>query len=198
VTTALTREVRSISMWNQSRFRIKRAFWSFLERTFRVFTADGQLIMLVKHPILRFREEFKVYADEAQSVPLLLVKSRQIIAINFTFDVVDIASGQLLGTVQKRGARSIVRDRFLILDPAGTEIGTMEETGPSVLRRLLPLLTSRHRMILHGQEAARMRQIFRLFTKEFEVEVATGQADPRFVLACALLALMSEARREDK
>lgn len=185
-------------MWNQSRFRIKRAFWSFLERTFRVFTADGQLIMLVKHPILRFREEFKVYADEGQTVPLLLVKSRQIIAINYTFDVVDIASGQLLGTVQKRGVRSIVRDKFVILDPTGTQIGTMEETGASILRRFLPILTSRHTMILHGQEAARMRQIFRLFTKEFEVEVASSQADPRFVLACALLALMSEARREDK
>jgi len=185
-------------MWNQSRFRIKRAFWSFLERTFRVFTADGQLIMLVKHPILRFREEFKVYADEGQTVPLLLVKSRQIIAINYTFDVIDIASGQLLGTVQKRGVRSIVRDRFVILDPTGTQIGTMEETGASILRHFLPILTSRHSMILHGQEAARMRQIFRLFTKEFEVEVASSQVDPRFVLACALLALMSEARREDK
>jgi hypothetical protein len=153
--------------------------------------------MVVKHPVLRFREEFKVFADEAQSVPMLLVKSRQIIAINFTFDVIDIASGQALGTVQKRGVRSILRDKFLILDPAGNQIGTMEETGASLLRRFFPILTSRHSLVLHGQEAARMRQIFRLFTKEFEVEMASSQADPRFVLACALLALMSEARRED-
>ena len=184
-------------MWSQSRFRIKRAFWSFFERTFRVSTLDGQLIMLVKHPILRFREEFTVFADEARQQPLLLVKSRQIIAINFTFDIVDIASGQPLGSVQKRGVRSLLRDKFLILDPGGEQIGTMEETGASVLRRFLPILTSRHGLVLNGQEAARMRQIFRLFTKEFEVELASGTADPRFVLACALLALMSEARRED-
>jgi hypothetical protein len=197
VSTALVREVRSISMWSQTRFRIKRAFWSFFERTFRVFTLDGQLIMLVKHPLLRFREQFTVYADEAQTVPMLLVQARQVIAINFTFDVIDIASGRPLGTVQKRGMRSLMRDKFLILDPGGNQIGTMEESGASVLRRLFPILLSRHSLMLHGQEVARMRQLFRIFTKEFEVELASGQADPRFVLACALLALMSEARRED-
>ena len=197
VSTALTREVRSISIANQSRFRIKRAFWSFFERTFRVSTLDGQLVMLVKHPIMRFREEFTVYADEEQTVPLLLVKSRQIIAINFTFDIVDIASGQVLGSVQKRGVRSLIRDAFLILDPAGAQIGTMEETGASILRRFLPILTSRHSVVLRGVEAARMRQIFRFFIKEFEIEIASGVSEPRFVLACALLALMAEARRED-
>jgi hypothetical protein len=198
VSTELTREVRSISMWSQSRYRIKRRFWSVLERTFRVSTLDGQLIMLVKHPILRFREEFVVFGDDAQTVPLLRIKARQIIAINFVFDIVDANSGMLLGAVQKRGVRSILRDRFLILDPAGNEIGMMEEQGASILRRFLPILTSRHSIVLHGREAGRMRQIFRFFTKEFEVEIAPDQADPRFILACALLALIAEARREDK
>jgi hypothetical protein len=184
-------------MWSQSRYRIKRRFWSVFERIFRVMTLDGQLIMLVKHPVLRLREEFMVYADEGASVPLLRVKSRQLIAINFTFDIVDAATGAPLGSVQKRGVRSLLRDKFLILDPAGNEIGMMEEQGASILRRFLPILTSRHSIFLNGQEAARMRQIFRLFTKEFEVEIAPGQTDPRFVLACALLALMAEARRED-
>ena len=184
-------------MWSQSRYRIKRPLFSFFERTFRVVTLDGQLIMLVKHPLLRLREEFVVFADEAQSRPLLVVKSRQIIAINFTFDIVDAANGHLLGTVQKRGMRSLVRDKFLILDPGGNEIGAMEETGASILRRFLPILTSRHSVVVHGQEVARMRQIFRFFTKEFEVEMAPGPADPRFILACALLAVMAEARRED-
>jgi hypothetical protein len=184
-------------MWSQSRYRIKRPLFSFFERTFRVLTLDGQLIMLVKHPLLRLREEFVVFGDEAQTMPLLVVKSRQIIAINFTFDIVDAATGHSLGTVQKRGMRSLVRDRFIILDPGGNEIGMMEESGASILRRFFPILTSRHGMILHGQEVARMRQIFRFFTKEFEVEMVPSAADPRFILACALLAVMAEARRED-
>lgn len=190
--------MRSISLWSQSRYRIRRRFWSFLERTFRVMTMDGQLIMLVRHPVLRLREEFVVYGDEEQAVPLLRVKSRQFIAINFVYDIEDAATGARLGSVEKRGVRSLVRDRFLILDPDGNEIGMMEEQGASILRRFFPFLTSQHSVFLRGQEAARMHQIFRVFTKEFEVELAPGLADPRFVLACALLALMAESRRDDR
>jgi len=198
MTTALSREVHNVSLLNQSRYRIKRRFWSFMERIFRVWTLDGQLIMMVKHPVLKLREEFTVWADEGMTQPLLLVKSRQVVAINFSFDVTDATSGALLGTVQKRGLKSLVRDKFLILDPAGAEIGYMEEQGASILRRIFPWLTSKHSIFIGGQEAARVRQKFRFFTKEFEVDMTPGAVDPRFVLTCALLALMAEARREDR
>lgn len=194
---ALTREVGSVSLTNQSRYTIKRNFWSFFERIFRVLTPDGQIIMFVKHPILRLREEFKVFADEAQTRPLLTVKSRQVIAINFSYEVVDDATGQVLGTVQKRGLKSILRDKFLILDPAGNEVGYMEEQGASIMRRLFPFLTSKHAIFMQGGQVAFVHQRFRFFNKEFDVEMTPRGVDPRFVLACALLALIAEARRED-
>jgi hypothetical protein len=197
VTTALSREVQSVSLATQSRYRIKRPFWSFFERTFRVFTPDGQLIMLVKHPIWRLREEFTVYADEARTQPLLLVKSRQMIAINFSFDVTKTSTGDLLGTVQKRGLRSLLRDKFIILDPTGSEIGYAEEQGASILRRFFPFLTSKHAIVIGSRQVAFIRQIFRFFIREFEVEMSPGEVDPHFVLAVALLALMAEARREE-
>jgi hypothetical protein len=192
----LVRQVDTVSLATQPRYRIKRRFWSVFERTFRVFTSDGQLMMLVKHPVFRLREEFTVFGDEAQTRPLLLVKSRQVVAINFCFDVVDAENQEFLGTVQKRGFRSIVRDKFLILDRAGNEIGYSEEQGASILRRFIPLLTSKHAIFINGQRVAYIRQIFRFFTKEFEVTIMPGTIDTRFVLTCALLALMAEARRE--
>src|SRR6185437_1199704 len=70
----LQRQVEGVGLQTQTKYTIKRRFWSFLERIFRVYTADGQLIMFVKHPLLKLREEFQVYGDEAQTRPLLLVK----------------------------------------------------------------------------------------------------------------------------
>jgi hypothetical protein len=195
--TELVRGVEQVSLTSQSRYLIKRPFWSFMERTFRVFTPDGQLIMLVRHPILRLREEFTIWADEAKTRPVLHVKSRQVIAINFCYDVVDPTTGTRLGTVQKRGLRSILRDTFLILDADGVEIGTMEEQGAAILRRLFPWLTSKHAIKVRGQQVAWIQQVFRFFTKEFEVDLQPSDLDRRFVMACALLALMAEARRED-
>ena len=193
----LIRSVGDVSLTTQSHYIIRRKFWSVFERVFRVFTGDGQLIMYIQHPLLKLREEFMVYADEAKTRPLLLVKSRQVIAINFSYDVSDAQNGRLLGSVQKKGLRSIVRDKFIIFDPMGTEVGYAEEQGAALLRRLFPLLTSKHAIFVGGQQVAYIRQLFRFFTKEFEVDTQPTSVDPRFVLAVALLALIAEARRED-
>lgn len=193
----LVRQVGSVGLQTQSQYTIKRNFWSFFERIFRVLTPDGQVIMFVKHPLLKLREEFQVFADEAQTRPLLRVKSKQVIAINFSYEVSDTATGEVLGVVQKKGLKSIIRDKFLILDAAGREVGHMEEQGASLARRFIPLLTSKHAIFIGGQQVAFIKQRFRFFIKEFDVEMSPGGADPRFVLACALLALIAEARRED-
>jgi hypothetical protein len=74
--------------------------------------------------------------------PLLRVKSRQVVALNFAYDVSDAETGELLGAVHKQGLRSLVRDRFVLLDPSGAEIGYAEEQGAALLRRLFPLLRS--------------------------------------------------------
>lgn len=197
MSTALSREVGGVSLVTQSHYIIRRKFWSFLERVFRVFTGDGQLIMYIQHPLLKLREEFMVYADEAKTRPLLKVKSRQVIAINFSYDVSDAVTGDLLGSVQKKGLRSIVRDRFIIFDPLGVEIGYAEEQGASLLRRFFPILTSKHAIFVGDQQVAFIKQKFRWFTKEFAVDLRPTSVDPRFVLAVALLALIAEARRED-
>lgn len=197
MSTELVREVAGVSLVNQSHYVIKRKFWSFFERIFRVWTRDGQLIMYIKHPLLKLREEFIVYADEAQTRPLLRVKSKQVIAINFSYDITDANTGQLFGSVQKKGLKSIIRDKFILLDENGQEIGYAEEQGASIMRRVFPWLTSKHAIFVDGHQAAFIKQKFRFFTKEFEVDLQPSRLDPKFVLAVALLALIAEARRED-
>lgn len=198
MSTELVREVAGVSLATQRHYVVKRKFWSFLERVFRVWTGDGQLIMYIKHPLLKLREEFVVYEDEAQTRPMLRIKSRQVIAINFSYDITDATTGALYGSVQKKGLKSIVRDKFTLLDPGGVEIGYAEEQGASLLRRFIPLLTSKHAIFARGAQVAWIQQRFRFFTKEFTVDLQPSELDPKFVLAVALLALIAEARREDR
>lgn len=125
------------------------------------------------------------------------MKSRQVIAINFSYDVIDAQTGEALGTVQKKGLRSLIRDKFIILDARGNEVGYAEEQGASILRRFFPILTSKHAIFVDGQQAAFIKQTFRFFNKEFTVTLSPSRLEPKFVLAVALLALIAEARRED-
>lgn len=198
MSTELVREVAGVSLATQRHYVIKRKFWSIFERVFRVWTGDGQLIMYIKHPVFRLREEFMVYADEAQTRPLLLIKSKQVVAINFSYEVIDAATGRVLGSVQKKGWKSLLRDKFILFDATGTEIGYAEEQGASVLRRFLPILTSKHAIFVDNQQVAFIRQIFRFFTKEFSVDLQPSRLEPQFILAVALLALIAESRREDR
>ncbi len=181
----------------RAHYVIKRDFWSFFERTFRVFADDGRLVMLIRRPLFRLREEFVVHGDAARQQPLLRLRARQVVAFNFAYEISDAASGAVLGAVQKRGLASLVRDRFILFGPDGAEVGHAEELGASLLRRFIPLLPSHHGVFVDGQQVASVDQRFRLFGKEFSVDLVPGRLDPRFVLAVALLAVMAESRRED-
>jgi uncharacterized protein YxjI len=196
MSTELVREVAGVSLATQRHYLIKRKFWSFFERVFRVWTADGQLIMYIKHPLLKLREEFMVYEDEAQTRAMLRVKSKQVIAINFSYEITDATTGAVFGSVRKQGLKSIIRDKFILFDANEQEIGYAEEQGASILRRFFPWLTSKHAIFANGQQVAFIQQKFRFFTKEFLVDLQQSTMDPKFVLAVALLALMAEARRE--
>ncbi|AGP40880.1 hypothetical protein BE04_47340, partial [Sorangium cellulosum] len=179
-------------------YTIKRPFWSLLGRKFHVYAPDGTLVCFVKHPLLKLRQEFTLFADESESQPLLTIRSRQVVALNRCLDVLDARTGERVGTIRSRGLKSIVRDTWDILDPADQPVGLMQEDGAALLRRMFPLLVGKWHIELHQQEVAKVTQVFRFFVKEFTLDLSMnqGRIDARFAIACALLALMAETARE--
>ena len=179
-------------------YTVKRPFWSLLGRKFHVYAPDGSLVAFVKHPLLKLRQEFTIYQDESQTNPMLLIKARQLIGFNICFDVFDSASGQRVGTIRRRGLKSIFRDTFEILDPADQPVGMCEEEGAAILRRIFPILLGKWKIELQGQVVGQIRQVFRFFVKEFTLDMSMNQnrIDPRFAMALAIFALMAESARE--
>lgn len=177
-------------------YRVKRPFWSWLGHRFDVYDASGELVAYVRHPLLRLRDEFVVYADESKTRPLATVKARQIVAFHVVYDVSDPMTGSSLGALRTRGWKSVLRDTWDILAPGDQPVGIVQEEGSSLLRRLFPILLGRWRIEVQGRPVGRIQQIFRFFIKEFALELDPGGMDPRFGIACALLALMAETRRE--
>ena len=181
-------------------YTLKRPFWSLFGRKYHVYSPDGGLVAFVKHPIFRLREEFTIYTDDSEREPLLILRARKLIQWNVCHDVFDAKTGEKTGTLRKRTWKSILRDTWDVLDANDQPAGLMEEDGAAFLRRLFPLLTSKHHIELGGQVVARIRQVFRFFVKEFtlDLSMAQGRIDTRFALACALLCLMAESRRESQ
>src|SRR5580704_15033917 len=177
---------------------IKRPFLSLLCRKYYVYAPDGSLVVFLKHPLMKLRGEFTIYADDTETTPMLVVRARQVIALNMVHDVMDPNTGEKLGSIRSRGLKSIFRDVLDILDANDQPIGLIEETGVAMLRRFIKFLPGRHKIELNGQLVATLRQTFRFFIKEEVLDLSPGgdKLDHRFAVACALLALMKESARE--
>jgi hypothetical protein len=140
-----------------------------------------------------------MYADETESTPLLLVRRRNVVALNTAHDVMDPNTGEKIGGIRSRGLKSIFQDTWDILDVNDQPIGLIEETGLAMLRRLFKFLPLGHKIELHGQLVATLKQKFRFINKEEMLDLSPGgdRLDHRFAVACALLVLMREWASED-
>lgn len=183
-----------------TQYVIKRPVFSVLGRRYYVYAPDGSPVLFLKHPLLKLREEFTMFTDDTESTPLLIVRSRKIVAVNMAHDVIDAASQQTMGSVRSRGMKSLIRDTWDLLDPNDQVIGLMEEEGQAMLRRFLKFLPGRHKIELNGRLVATLKQKFTFFGKEVTLDFSPGgnALDRRLGIACGLLALIKESSREDK
>ncbi|HUJ27357.1 MAG TPA: hypothetical protein VLW85_15135 [Myxococcales bacterium] len=154
----------------------------------------------VEQPWFRLRSEWIIYGDEEMTRPIIAIKNRRWAAINMEHDLFDGQSGQKLGVVRNRGFSSLFRDSWDLLDGEDRPVGEMMEDGLWWLRRVLRFIPGRHRIELGGREVAWLTQEFRLFRRVFNLDLAEvdDPIEPRFAIACSLIAIMADLRREER
>jgi hypothetical protein len=189
----------SLQAFGHPSYTLIRPLFSF-RRIYRVFAPDGSLAAFVEQPWFRWRSELTLYADEEQLQPILVIKSRRFAAVNMEHDLFDAQSGRRLGVLRTRGLKSIFRDTWDILDADERPAGLMIEDGAYFWRRIIKLIPGRHRIELGGRVVAHITQVFHVFVREFELDLAQvdDPIEPRFAIACALLAIMADLRREER
>ena len=189
----------SLDAFPHASYVLVRPLFSW-RRTYRVYTLDGAMVACVDQPWFVLRTELVMYADEAQLRPILVLKNRRIAALNMEHDLFDAGSGQRLGVIRTRGWRSVWRNTWDILDGDERPAGQMLEDGHWFWRRLVRFLPGRHHIELGGREVARIAQRFHFFRREFQLEIlpVDDPIEPRFAIACALIAMMADLRRENR
>ncbi|HEX9605064.1 MAG TPA: hypothetical protein VF973_15030 [Myxococcales bacterium] len=195
---ARARESLPPDLYQQPAYLIVRPLWSLLGRVYRVHAPDGRLAMFVRHPIFRIRDRLILFADEDETIPLLEIRNRSLLSFNMCHDVLDALTGVRLGAVRTRGLSWMWRDAWDVLDPDDRVCGTMQEDTLSLVRRVLRFWPGRHHIEIGGEVVALLAQQFRLFRKVFALQMlpASQNLDPRFLIACALVAVMADVRRE--
>jgi len=182
-------------------YTLKRQVFA-LTGKLRFYNPQEQVVLYVEQKMFRLREDIRVYADESKSQEILLIQARSIIDFNTAYDVMDSVSGQKIGTLRRRGWRSMTRDEWEVLDLNDQVVGSLFEdsVGMALLRRLLlgSLLPQNYDMTIGSTRTADLRQKFTFFGYEMHVDFSMDTnrlLDHRIGLAAATLLAIIEGKQ---
>lgn len=187
-------------LWQQGHYRLRRRVLTLLGAHVDVFNANQQVVMHCHQKAFRLREDIRLHAGGAQGHELLSINARQIIDFSAAYDVVDQTTGEWVGTLQRKGWHSIVRDLWQIVDTTGAVIGQLQEdsTGMALARRFLSNLIPQrfHVVSMHGEYVANLDQHFNPFVYWLDLDIpGRPRIDPRLLVALATLVATIEGRQ---
>jgi uncharacterized protein YxjI len=184
-------------------YLLKRQVFA-LTGKFRIYDPSGNLVMFSEQKMFKLREDIRVYADESKSQEVLSIKARQIVDFSAAYDVVDTAYNQKVGTLRRKGWRSMLRDEWEVLNANDEQIGILFEDniGLALLRRLLlgSWLPQNYEITLGETRVADLRQNFNLFRYELTLDFSmdpSQRLDRRLGIAAGILLAAVEGRQSN-
>lgn len=190
----------SLVPFQGTQFLARRKVFKLFGAAFHLYGADGSLRAYVKQKAFKLREAITVFTDETMATPLLVIQARSIIDFSAIYDVTT-PEGVRVGSLQRKGMKSILRDQWLLMDAQGTTIGQIDEDSMmfALLRRFLSnLIPQAYTFTVNGSQVATFRQRFNLFVHKFDVDYSPdtqGLLDRRLGVAAVVLLLAIEGRQ---
>ena len=189
------------SAFQYDRYLLKRQVLA-LTGKFRFYDPMGNLVLFSEQKMFRLKEDIRVYADEQKMQEVLQVKARQIIDFSAAYDVFDSATAQKVGTLRRRGFKSIIRDEWEILDAFDQPLGVLFEDSAALalLRRLLlgTLLPQNYDIAIGEERVGDLRQRFNIFRYALDLDFsmdANRRLDRRLGVAAGILLAAIEGRQ---
>lgn len=82
--------------------------------------ANGQLLGYVKQKLLKLKEDINVFADEQQTQHLYNIKADRVLDFSANYKFTD-NRGNVIGSIKRKGMRSIFKAHYQIFDPSGVQ-----------------------------------------------------------------------------
>lgn len=182
-------------------YLLKRQVFA-LAGKFRIYGPNDELLLFSQQKMFKLREDIRVFNDENKSQELLLIQARSIIDFSAAYDVIDTPTGQKVGTLRRKGLKSILRDEWEVLDTQDQVVGLLFEDnmGLAMLRRFLlgSLLPQNYDVTLGQERVADLRQKFNPFAyqlmMDFSMDVG-NRLDRRIGIAAAILLATIEGKQ---
>ncbi len=133
---------------------------------------------------------------------MLRIGARSIIDFSASYDVTDTATGQRVGSLRRKGMRSILRDSWELLDAQDKVIGTIAEDSMALalVRRFISALVPQSYHIMVGDSVVGvLKQTFNPFVPVFRIDFSMdteGRLDRRLGIAAVVLLQVIEGKQQ--
>jgi len=186
-------------------YMIRQKVLKLLGEEFHIYSDESMenMIGYSKQKALKLKEDIRVYSDESQSTELLTIKQKGILDFTGGFGLVDGQTGDSLGSMKRKGLKSMLVDSWFILDSEGNEVGTLGEDsgGKALIRRFVPfaslLMPQQFVLRMNGAsgEVTFTQKINPVVHKLVVSGVSSSGIDPRIAASAAVLLIAIEGRQ---
>lgn len=172
--------------------------------------AGGSTLAYMKQKLLKLREDIDVFADQSQSQLLYNIKADRVIDFSARYNFTD-ASGKTIGSIKRKGMRSLWKANYEVADASGSQVMTINEENGWVkiwdsLFGEIPVIGMLSGYIFHpaylvtnaqGQQVARLVKQPAFFEGKFELTPrdALRPQDENLVLLSLLTMTLLERSR---
>jgi hypothetical protein len=187
-----------------SQYTVRRKILTLIGARFHVFDPQGHVVLFSKMKGFRLREDIRLYTGEDMTEEVLTISTRQVIDFAGAYDVYDSESGEKIGTLRRKGLKSMFRDEWHILDAGGTQIGHIREDSGALafLRRFVEfaayLSPQKYDVFIGEAHVGHMQQHFNPFVMRLSVDFSSDTEhtlDRRLGLAAAVLFCAIEGKQ---
>lgn len=185
-----------------NQYLLKRQVFA-LTGKLRFYNPQGVLVLFSEQKMFKLREDIRIFADEQKTQEVLAIKARQVIDFSAAYDVMDSTTNQKVGTLRRKGMKSILRDEWDVLDANEQVVGSLFEDnmGLALLRRFVlgSLLPQNYDLTFNAERVADLKQRFNLLRYEMDLDFSMDSAqrlDRRIGLAAATLLAIIEGKQE--
>lgn len=189
------------SAFQQNHYLLKRQVLA-LTGKFRIFSQSGTLLLYCQQKIFRWKEDLRVFSDESKTQELLSIQARQVIDFSASYDVYDSLSSDHVGTLSRKGVRSMTRDTWQVFNTDGTPVGILQEDSlrMAFVRRILGggWIPQNYDLLVQDMRVADFKQRFNPLRYELELNFSldtTRRLDRRLGIAAGLLIATIEGRQ---
>ena len=182
----------------ESKYVAKKAMFSFLGNTFRIFDQGGNLQFYIKQKAFKLKEEINVFADDKQTDKRLVIKAHGVMDFSGGYDITDAQTGESVGTGKRAGLKSLFKDEWEILDADGASAGKVVETGGAMIfiRKFLKIIPQKYEVTYMGDKVGTIKQRFNPFQLAYDVDLSSGKIDPRLGVGMVVLLLAIEGGQD--